>query len=391
MGTGRPSKAECLDGFSDAIGAVERLGPEAFPQRDVFEPSRRVTRSDADHVVDSRSGLLDALSDHAPGAVIWVDGTIDVGDAEGLELADVTLASGYGASDQATGTLWSDEKPKPLFHVHDDVRLTGLRLFGDEFEYFDPADRFPGVDKPIYEVGASSAVFVHGDGVELDNLLLSGWTYAGISVRRDGRRDVSTHIHHVDAVDNPAESLGYGVTVREGRPLVELSYFDNNRHSIAGTGRETCGYAVRFCVFGGYHTSHAIDMHGKHVDGYDLPIAGNRLEVYNNVVKLRRSYHDGRHRSAVKIRGRPTEGAEIVGNWFFNERSAVDNETSESAVRQLHAPKHAFRKMRVADNVYGIDRSAERVDLTAEPDLSLAEEPSGTAGRSLLGAVRSLL
>ena len=390
MGTGRPTKAECLEGLADAVGAVDRLGPDAFPQRDVFEPSRRIRRGDADRVVRTRADLLDALSDHEPGEIVWVDGVIDVDGMENVTLSDVTLASGY-AADGPAGTLRTGDKPSPLFRAGDDVRLTGLRILGDEFDYFDPADRHPDVDKPIYEVGASAAVSVHGDRVELDNLLLSGWTYAGVSVRRDGREDVGTHVHHVDVVDNPAESLGYGVVVDEGNPLVELSYFDNNRHSIAGSGREHCGYTVRFCAFGGHHTGHAIDMHGRQVDDYDLPIAGNRLRVYNNVVKLRRSYHDGHPRPAVKLRGRPTEGAEVVGNWFYNERSAVDNESNESAVRQLHVPRRAFRKVRVEDNVYGTDRTPDEFDLTADPKLSLADGSADAAGRSLFSTVRNLL
>jgi hypothetical protein len=399
MAPSRPSKAACLDGFSASIGCVDSLGPSAFPQTDVFDPSERVDRADADWVVDSRAGLLDALDDHAPGDVVWIDDLVDVGDAERIPLEDVTLASGYGDGDAVTGALRTEEKPAPLFYADDDVRVTGLRIHGDEFDYFDPADRYPDADKPIYEVGDSAAIFVRGDDVELDNLELSGWTYAGVSVRREGRDDVRTHVHHVDVVDNPAESLGYGVTVVEGRPLVELSYFDNNRHSIAGSGWEHCGYVVRFNVVGDFHSSHAIDMHGDRVEGREHPIAGRRIRIYNNVVKHRRSHVNDAPSPAIKIRGRPLERADVVGNWFFRERR-VDNESNAVPIRQLYAPRDSFRNVHVSSNEYGVDRDPEAVavldddpELTPQPapdDVRPSNDPDGSTDSTLLGYVRRL-
>jgi len=349
----RPTKAACLDGFAASIGCLERLGPDAFPRTDVFSPSDSVRTADAAWVVDTRDDFLAALDDHDPGDIIWIDGDIDVADAEGIVLANVTLASGYGMPDATTGKLHSDRKPSPLFDVGDDVRITGLKIHGDEFEYFDPAARFPDAEKPIYRVGDSVGIVVHGDDVELDNLELSGWTYAGISVQRDDRDDIRTHVHHVDVVDNPADSLGYGVTVVEGCPLVELSYFDNNRHSIAGSGWKHCSYVVRFNVVGSYHSSHAIDMHGEAYDDEPAPIAGRRARIYHNVVKLQRSHLDAQPRPAVKFRGRPLEQADVVRNWFFNNNVAVDNESNAVPVRQLHAPRFSFRNLRVTENRYG--------------------------------------
>ena len=354
MSTGRASKAECLAGFSDTIGCVPEMGPDAFARTDRFDPSERVTRADADRVVSSRAGLLNALDDARRGDVVWVDGEIDTGDAEDVSVAGVTLASGYGLPDEPAGRLHSDEKPGPMLSAEDGARITGLRIHGDEFEYFDPADRFPDVEKPIYRVGASTGIFVRGDGVEVDNLELSGWTHAGVGVRREGRADTSTHIHHLDAVDNPAETLGYGVSVTEGRPLIEHCYLDNNRHSVTGTGQENCDYVVRFCVVGDYHSSHPIDMHGRNHPDHDGKIAGRRTEIVNNVVKFRRSFLDGAELSAVKFRGRPIERALVAENWFFNAHATCDNQNRASAVRQLYAPRGEYDNIEVRDNVYGV-------------------------------------
>ena len=353
MATGRASKAECLAGFSNTIGCVPSLGPDAFVKTDRFDPSERVTRADADREVSSRAGLLDALDDARRGDVVWVDGDVDMGDAEDVSVEGVTLASGYGLPDDPAGRLHSDEKPGPMLSAEDGARVTGLRVHGDEFEYFDPADRFPDVDKPIYRVGASTGIFVRGDGVEVDNLELSGWTYAGVGVRREGRADTSTHIHHVDAVDNPAESVGYGVEAREGRPLIEHSYFDNNRHSVAGSGFENCGYVLRYCVVGDYHSSHPIDMHGRSREGHDVKIAGRRTRIANNVVKFRQSHLDGTRLSAVKFRGRPLERSVVAHNWFFNDNDACDSADASSAVRQVAGPRHEYVNLDVRDNVYG--------------------------------------
>jgi hypothetical protein len=380
MSDNRPSKDECLDGFDDSVGVVGDLSADRFPETDVFEPSDRIPRAAADRVVDDRAGLLEALRSHDPGAVVWVDGDIDVGDAEGVELRDVTLAGGHGLADEPTSTLRTETKPRPLFEAGDDVRITGLRLHGDEFEFFDPADRYPDVEKPIYKVGASTGVEVTGDDVELDNLEAAGWTYAGIVVDRSGRDDVRTHVHHADLVDNPAESLGYGVTASEGRPLVELCYFDNNRHSVAGVGGRHCGYVLRYCVVGDHHSSHAIDMHGASHDGDGPPIAGRRTQIYNNVVKQRRNPYKGHPRNAVKFRGRPIERSSVTGNWFFHETDRVDNETHEVAVRQTCAPRHSFDNLEVSDNVYGTDRSAEEFDLREGATQSVTQTPAQSGG-----------
>lgn len=363
----RPRKSDRLAGISESVGCVERLNRDAFGAVDLFEPSARVERADADRVVRTRRELLDAVASHADGAVVWVDDDIDMGGAEGVELENVTLASGYGTPSGPAATLRSEEKPGPMFRAGDNVRLTGLRLHGDEFDYFDPADRVPGVDKPIYKVGASSGVFVVGDDVELDNLELSGWTYAGVSVRREGRNDTRTHVHHVDAVDNPAGTLGYGVAVRHGHPLIEHCYFDNNRHSVTGTGHADCSYTLRFSVVGDYHSSHAIDMHGRDDDRYDSKIAGRRVSIRNNVVKLERSHLDGSPVSAVKIRGKPIEGGEIAHNWFRNPEGTPDNGRNDVAIRQLYCQQRGYENLTVVDNRFGPDHGPEDVGLGPGP------------------------
>ena len=356
MAPGRASKSECFAGFSNTIGCVPSLGRDAFVKTDYFEPSRRVRRADADRVVESRRELLTALDEASRGEVVWVDGDVDMSGAEDVTVSGVTLASGYGLTDEPTGRLHTDTKPGPMLTAEDGARITGLQLHGDEFEYFDPADRFPGVERAIYRVGAATAVFVRGDDVEIDNVELAGWTYAGVSVRREGRRDVRTHIHHVDGVDNPTESAGYAVVVRWGRPLIEHCYFDNNRHSVAGSGYDHCAYVLRFCVVGGYHSSHAIDMHGKNHPDADSKIAGWKSRVVNNVVKLRESHLDGAPQPAVKFRGRPLELSLVARNWFFNDRARVDNEDRGAAVRQLYASQHEYENLDVRDNVYGVRR-----------------------------------
>jgi uncharacterized membrane protein YgcG len=303
-----------------------------------------------------------------------------VGDAEGVELRDVTLAGGHGLADEPASTLRTETKPRPLFEAGDDVRITGLRLHGDEFEFFDPADRFPDAEKPIYEVGASVGVLVTGDDVELDCLELSGWTQSGVLVEREGRNDVRTHVHHVDAVDNPAQSLGYGVTVAAGRPIVELSYFDNNRHSVAGTGERNSAYVLRYCVVGDYHTSHAVDMHGASHGGDGPPIAGRHTQIYSNVVKMTECHRTGQPNPAVKFRGRPTVRSQVTGNWFFHESDRIDNESHDVAVRQQTGPRHSFDNLDVSENVYGTDRSPAEFDLTGGATVSVTQESKGAAG-----------
>lgn len=350
----RPSKADCLAGFALSIGCVPRLGSKAYARIDRFAPSERPTRADADRIVGTGDELLAALSAAPAGAVIWIDGDVNVGDAEDVVVRDVTLASGYGMPDEGDGRLRSTAKPHPLLRAEDGARITGLRIHGDEFEYFDPQDRHPDVDGAIYRVGASVGVEIRGDGVELDSLELAGWTHAGVNVDRPGRTDTSTHVHHVDVVDNPTETLGYGVLVREGMPLVEHAYFDNNRHSVAGAGGERCGYRLRFNVVGDYGSSHAVDMHGtpRETGGH---LAGRRFVVRSNVVKLRRSHADGAPQPAVKIDGRPATGGVVRGNWFFNPNGTADNTDRTAAIRQTRARRSGYDDLDVGENVFGVD------------------------------------
>jgi hypothetical protein len=121
--------------------------------------------------------------------------------------------------------------------------------------------------------------------------------------------------------------------------VIEYNRFDWNRHSIAGTGRPSCGYVARHNVELGVSLSHCFDMHGgrDRKDGTD--IAGTSIEIYNNTFRA--------PQTSVVIRGVPRESCEIHHNWFPRHGNPAQ------AVR-------ASAKTKVEDNAYGDNPKAAK-------------------------------
>lgn len=338
--------------FPDDLGGGSGYDPDAFGESSNYTNSGRVRRDEADFVVQTKNGLKSALGKLRPAGeagVIWLaTDTLDLTGEEHLRVgAGVTLASGRGLPDTPTCTITCD-KPPTLFHLADGARVTSLEIEGTETEYFDPAERVrsefglePGEldGAPIYKVGTSRALLVEGDDVEIDNCVLRGFTHAAVLIERPQTKAVgarySTHVHHCDITDNPADSLGYGVAVRGGYPIIEHCFFDNNRHSTAGRGDANCHSVIRYNVVGPTTSSHAIDMHGQRQSssrGSDLTklerisdpsrvegvkSAGGRISIHHNVI-MPMSVPD------VKIRGVPTHGIQLHGNLLFNPKEPAD-------------------------------------------------------------------
>lgn len=333
--------------FADEIGGGDGYDPTAFGESSRYTSSARITPEDADFNVSTASGLKSALgklNKADGGGVVWL-GTDEI-DCTGVDHINVpenvTIASGRGMDDQPTCTL-PVAKPQALFHLQSGARATGFEIIGDELEYFDPAERVTemGINPeeldgaPIYKVGISRAFIIEGDNVEVDNMVCRGFTHAAILINRPQTKAVdanySSHIHHCEFTDNPAGSLGYGVVVRQGYPIIEYCFFDNNRHSVSGSGWKNCHYVLRYSIVGPVTHSHAIDVHGESQDadiGTDLTkldriedparvdgaqSAGGRFSVHHNVIMPVSS-------SGVRIRGVPVHGAQINNNIFFNGR-----------------------------------------------------------------------
>lgn len=339
------TRDQLRDPFPSDIGGGADYNPDEYPIPGYMEwaETKRVTPDDADVEVTTYDGLKDALAElKGSGGTIWLD-TDEINlrgeDIDRLKVHDdITVASGRGVDEWPTCTI-KVAKPNGFFNiVGDGSRLTGFELVGDETEYFDPRDRYPDAEKPIYKVGASNGVQVRGDKTELDNLVVRGFTHAGIFVVRDGASvespDYLTYIHHCELVDNPADTLGYGVTVRRGGPVITKCFFDNNRHSVAGSGFKNCHYVVSYSIVGPTTSSHALDMHGVSSNSSEyVPLteqtsddlkerradaptdnvdhAGGRISIHHNVVFPV-------HQTGFKCRGCPRRGIQMHSNFWLN-------------------------------------------------------------------------
>ncbi|NOT85139.1 MAG: hypothetical protein HOP02_10280 [Methylococcaceae bacterium] len=177
------------------------------------------------------------------------------------------------------------------------VRIYGLRIQGPN----------SGTSKKPESTGIDTD---NADNLLVENCDIFGWSYAGIALK--SARDVkilNNHIHH-----NRSTGLGYGiVVVKNTNALIDHNHFDNNRHSIAGS-EPTASYEASNNIVGdvGSDTEHSFDMHGTGTN-HNGGTAGHTVLIHHN------TFYGTLH-SAVGIRGKPINRAEIYENKFRGEK-----------------------------------------------------------------------
>jgi hypothetical protein len=195
------------------------------------------------------------------------------------------------------------------------VRITGLRLIGDG---------------PAFE-GCGVHIISPQDGVdvletEVDNCELSNFGY--VAVRVDGVTDDATigaaaRVHH-NSIHHNNGQLGYGTVINYRNSAAQLvyNYYDQNRHSVAGNGRENETYTAAYnLTLGNSENGVEYDMHGysdfnkrdcellKACDPYtSCNIAGAKVVLLHNAL-VSSTYF-------FQPRGIPTEGAYVTGNFY---------------------------------------------------------------------------
>ncbi|MFW6158550.1 MAG: right-handed parallel beta-helix repeat-containing protein [Planctomycetota bacterium] len=296
-----------------------------------------------DYTVEDLDGLLAALEKAKAGQVVFIPGerTIDLTariyiEELVLEIPEgVTLAGNRGHKGSKGAQLTSDALKTPVMirPTGPDVRVTGLRLRGpNPKRYIEHHRRSFGRGGKgrtyYYKLPTSNGIRTDHSRLEVDNCEISGWSHAGVDLRKgDGHKVHHCYIHHCQY-----QGLGYGVCHNVASSVIERNLFDRNRHSIAGTGRPGCGYVARHNVELGVSLSHCFDMHGGRDRKDGTNIAGTSIEVHNNTFRA--------PQTPVVIRGVPQETCLVHHNWFVKHRSA------ERAVR-------AGAKTTVKDNACG--------------------------------------
>lgn len=293
-----------------------------------------VPQSDADVEVSDLSSLGHALADASSGDVVYVSPTaeIDMGSSEVTVPSGVTLASNRGV-DGAPGALLKTDRETEQIHVEANARVTGLRIQGKYYEYFDPRD------EERYPVG--NGVQAEGDGAEIDNCEIWGHAHAAVDCNQ-----YSAHVHHNYIHHTLRAGLGYGVIVWGGHPVIEWNYFNNNRHAVAGSGGGVCGFTARFNHVGPDTIGHIFDMHRP---------GGDRIDIYRNTVEGYIKFTNNGRTPAVTIRGVPSKKARIRDNWFYNDRKPRDTPSGWTAEAITQVFVDAWENVEWDGNHYGED------------------------------------
>ena len=292
-----------------------------------------VPETAADIVVGELSSFLEALQSAGEGEVIYIrrGAVLDMSGMENIVIPPgVTIAGGRGMVDD-TGTIQAGPlihkdaftKNSPLFVTGGEgVRITGLRIQGpgpyfeadytvvDGVHYLnhDPPPTFDG------SFGISTA-----HDLEIDNCEFYNWSYAAVYVTTQSA--VRPHIHHNDIHDCKG-SMGYGIEVYTGNPVIAYNRFSSLKHAISGTGLYMCGYEAAYnevtkgvtAFYGpGWGMSpifmQAFDMHNDMSTG---DLAGNVMMIYGNTF----SWTLG---PGVKVRGTPRQLSFVFDNVFHHD------------------------------------------------------------------------
>ncbi|WP_415380801.1 right-handed parallel beta-helix repeat-containing protein [Halosimplex sp. TS25] len=300
-----------------------------------------VPRSEADVVVSTLDGLMDAFDSASSGDVVYVagDATIDASSVTGTDNlvvpAGVTLASDRGIDGAPGGEISTDVIDySHMMSAERNARVTGVRITGPLWEYVE-------YSKPV-----SSGLTVNGSGVEIDNVEVYGFNHAGIKL------NASAHIHHSHVHHNSMDGLGYGIMCYGGQDtLVEHNRFNYNRHSVANEG--TAGYEVRYNRFDGKAIAYQV---GTHRPG------GTTLSIHHNTFVPTEHLNDGVDPSChVTIRGVPDDVADIHHNWFHNPKEPLDSPDmwTNEAIVQAHVDE--WSSVEYANNHYGSDEPSADV------------------------------
>lgn len=264
---------------------------------------------------------------------------------------------GARTADGVRPRLYTSTYPERLFIVGrdgpaDNVRISGLSLDGGQFGPADAGAKFS------FGVTVNSSV-----NVEIDNNILYGWRGAAVEVDDERHRlskenPGAVHVHdNTIRMNKHLRGFGYGVEAGRGAyVLVERNAFDGNRHAIAADGDPGTGYLAYHNLIlegGGEHytwpldgvRTHQVDVHGTEsclgVDYY-CGQAGEYFDIRHNAIY----YTAG---TAIKIRGRPTFGADVARNVFAHTDPFGGLFGSAAVVQHDETPN-----VRMRDNQFGV-------------------------------------
>ncbi|WP_339922270.1 hypothetical protein [uncultured Cyclobacterium sp.] len=301
-----------------------------------------------DYEVTNLDELLDALSKVKSGEIVFIPDEIRIDLTtrvfiEGLVLEipeGVTLAGNRGYRGSKGGMLLSNAlETRIMIRANGpNVRLTGLQIQGPNpdrhLEHHKRSFGPEGLGREYYyKFPVSRGITTEYPGLKVDNCEISAFSGSGVYLKKG----TGHHIHHNFIHRCQYNGLGYGVSHAKASSLIEYNLFNENRHSIAGTGVSGCGYTARHNIELGISLSHCFDMHGGRDRKDNTDIAGTTMEIYNNTF-----YAPER---AVVIRGVPEDKCDIHHNWFAKHKDG-DQAVRGISDRTMVSKNIFIRKLR---------------------------------------------
>ena len=285
--------------------------------------------SSGDFRVASAPELVAALGRATSGQVVYVadSARIDLSGMKDIRIpAGVTLASGRGRGGSNGALIFATPLDTyPLFQAGGPgVRVTGLRLQGPDGERRTEQMKQLYAEGRYYSIPNSDGIQSSHPGLEVDNCEIWAWSHGGVYLKAGS----TANVHHNDIHHCQREGLGYGVVLDQADAIIEANRFDYCRHHIAGTGRPGTSYEARYNLVLENANSHSFDMHGGVDRGDGTDIAGSLILIHHNTFRAAAV-------SAVVIRGRPLQIADVYNNVFAqtNSTAAVKQTASSGNVR----------------------------------------------------------
>lgn len=269
-----------------------------------------------DFTVSTVDELQSALKQAKAGQTVFIPANVQI-DLTGRPItvpSGVTLASDRGAvqrdgSISAGAMLFTTVRQKEAVFLSENARFCGITLVGPDTERHmthlqrglnDAGNKYTDY---YYKLMLTCGVSVTGNGAEVDNCEISGFSEAGVHI--GGYVDIIVHhnwIHH-----NQRNGFGYGVVIG-GQSYAEVyrNLFNFDRHAIAADGSPKSGYSAHDNAHLGTAIYHIFDAHGGADRGDGTQIACERIDMYNNVFLS--------DRIPYKKRGTPEEYSKFTRN-----------------------------------------------------------------------------
>lgn len=308
----------------------------------------QVEKSEADYVVTSKGGVLDAASAASSGDIIFVDGDaeIDMGADRVILDKGVTIASDRGKNGSDGALLYSDDGYKKwasqgVLRLGADGKAAGLRVKGPL-----PDEGFIEYNGNMYSSGVEM-----GENAELENCEVSNANHC-VHLRGD-----DCHVHHSSIHHANMQGVGYsiGAVSTEGL-LMEYCHTYHFRHVVGATGAG--GFEARYNIIDGPALAHAYDQHAP---------GGTYTKVHHNTQRVGDDVASGDpYAPLMTFRGDDVQNGEVYNNWAYNPRDVRDDCAGFTDEFLVHAKDGGtcFQNIEHWDNHLG-QSAPEREDVGA--------------------------